>query len=88
MSKKVKVASIEIRYPDGESKMIPIDDARELFNQLKDLFGDKVVVNHSPVIIERDRWPRWMQTTMVTDPQPVRSVPEVPKRMEVWCCSK
>lgn len=83
MGKKVKVASIEIRYPDGSAKQVSIEDARELYTQLKELFGEKVVnVPATPVIIERERWPRWTpdvrdNTTMVPEP--------MPKRPQIWC---
>ena len=87
MSKKVKVAAIQIQYPDGEVKQVSVDDAKELYRQLHDLFGEKVVYQPSvPVIIERERWPRW--TPYWTDTtQPVIDITGPPERPTIWCCT-
>jgi hypothetical protein len=87
MSKKLKVAAIQIQYPDGEVKQVSIEDAKELFKQLEELFGDKtVVVPSTPVIIERDRWPRWQP--MFTDSTPVVRDPSSHESPQVWCCAE
>ena len=56
MSKKVKVSSMTIELKDGRKIELGIDDARELYKNLEDLFGTKVFTSAAPVIIERDRW--------------------------------
>lgn len=87
MSEKIKVAAIQIQYPDGEVKQISVEDAKALFQQLEELFGSKTVVMPStPIVIERDRWPRWQpmwvhETPIVRDPLPH----EAP---QVWCCTE
>lgn len=87
MSEKIKVAAIQIQYPDGEVKQISVEDARALFQQLEELFGSKTVVMPStPIVIEKDRWPRWQpmwvhETPIVRDPMPH----EAP---QIWCCTE
>ena len=83
---KVKVAAIQIQYPDGEVKQVSIEDAKALFQQLEELFGEKtVVVPSQPVIIERDRWPRW-QT--IDWGKPVMQDPLPHEELQVWCCAE
>lgn len=57
MGKKAEVKAIVIQYPDGETKELTIEDAKALHRQLDELFG--TVAPASPIIIERDYWPRW-----------------------------
>lgn len=91
---KVKVASITVQYPDGDTKDISIEDAKQLFKQLEELFGDKTaVVPSMPVFIERDRWPRWYDHTMTPQPffnspspSPTTPTPFI-RPLEVWCKS-
>lgn len=61
---RVQVKSIVLAFSDGTEHVLPIDDARKLYRQLDELFGDNasVIVNPSPVIIERDRWPWWYES--------------------------
>lgn len=83
MSKSVKVAAIQIQYPDGDVKQISIDDARALFNQLNELFGEKVTyIPSRPIVIERDRWRRWWD-----DHWTVSDTPKPPRVQEttIWC---
>jgi hypothetical protein len=59
MSKKLKLTSIQLKTKDGEEITLLMDEARELYNQLHELFGDKTTyVPSAPIIIERDRWLR------------------------------
>ena len=85
MTDKVKVSAIQIQYPDGESKQLTLEEARELYNQLEGLFGDKTTyVPSAPIIIERDRYPlvpRWTDHTLRSD-SPLTNLPQI------WCCTE
>jgi hypothetical protein len=87
MSNQVKVKAIQIEYPDGSTKQLTIDDARELHRQLETLFGVRIETTPGPVIIERDWWPRWRQVWSSDDvidtgtPLPLQSP-------QVWCCAE
>ncbi len=84
MGKKVKVAAIQIQYPDGDVKQVSVEDARDLYQQLDELFGDKTVyVPGQPVVVERDRYPF---RPMWTSPPP--SICETPvEKATVWMCT-
>ena len=86
---KVKVAAIQIQYPDGDVKQLSLDDAKELFEQLEGLFGSKTTYLPSqPVIIERERYPwrpMWHSSTGTTEQLKIDTPVETPK---VWCCSE
>lgn len=64
--KKARVSAIQIEYADGESKQLSVEDARALYEQLHELFGENTVVVPSvPKIIdfERERQPEpWKRT--------------------------
>ena len=85
---KVKVAAIQIQYPDGDVKQLSLDDAKELFEQLEGLFGSKTTYLPSqPLIIERERYPWrpvWYSSTDVTTQLKIDTPVETPK---VWCCA-
>lgn len=54
----MKVESIIITTKSGKKITLAIEDAKELFGQLEELFGTKqVVVPTIPTVIYRDRWP-------------------------------
>lgn len=78
-SSKVRVGSIQITHTDGSTIEFSIEDAKELYRQLDDLFGEKqVLVPRTPVIIERDHWPRWGTPPVICQDTPTREV-------KVWC---
>ena len=56
-NKKIKIESIKIKTSKGKEIILELEEAKELFDQLKELFGDKTTyVPYSPIIIER--WPK------------------------------
>jgi hypothetical protein len=62
MSEKIKLTKIELKTQEGKEISLSIDEAKELHDQLHELFGKKETVfvsSHSaaPIIIERDRYP-------------------------------
>ena len=63
MSRKLKLTKLELQTNDGKKIELTLDEAKDLHDQLHELFGDKTVyVPGAPVIIERDRWlprPHW-----------------------------
>lgn len=80
MGKKVKVSAIQIQYPDGDVKQLTVEDARELYKQLDDLFGKVYVQPQQPIIIERREWPRWTSPPVTIDaPKPLAP--------QIWCCT-
>jgi len=62
MSKKLKLTKIEFETKDGKKVSMSLDEAKDLHNQLHDLFGKKDTVfipppmPSPPIIIERDRY--------------------------------
>lgn len=54
MSQKLKVTSIALTTADGKRVELTISEARNLHDQLAEMFGPKIV--NTPIIIERDRW--------------------------------
>ncbi len=57
MSKKLKVTKIELETKDGKKVQLSLDEAKELHDQLHELFGEKYVPG-TPIAIERDLyWP-------------------------------
>jgi len=56
MSKKLKLTKIELETKDGKKVELSLDEAKELHDQLHELFGAKFVPS-VPIIIERDRYP-------------------------------
>lgn len=58
MSEQVKVSSIVIRYADGTTKDLSLEDAKALHEQLEGLFGRKTeYIPSAPIYVERDRYP-------------------------------
>lgn len=86
MSKKVKVAAIQIQCPDGDVKQVSIEDARELYKQLDELFGEACVPPMQPIVIERREWPRW-KPLWVSGNEPIRTDSPAPQLPQVWCCA-
>lgn len=84
MSKKVKVAAIQIQYPDGRVEQLLIEDAKALYEQLGDLFGEKESPP-APIIIERERYPRW-RPLIGTPPIEIGDNTSPYERPQVWFC--
>ena len=62
MGKKLKLTKIELETKDGKKISLSLDEAKDLHDQLHDLFGkkDTVYIPSSPlppIIIERGRYP-------------------------------
>lgn len=55
MTGKIKLAKITIEI-NGNQTELSIDHAKELYNELDSLFGEKVI-SLSPVTINNDKWP-------------------------------
>lgn len=72
MSDKVSISAIEISG-NGKTVRLSIDEARELWRQLDELFGAKVTIQPAPytpcvpVVIERERLP-WQNEPWTVDP--------------------
>ena len=71
---KVELTAIEITTESGKTQLT-IDEAKELYRQLHELFGEKVItIPSAPVVVER--WPTWpvypqiIWTTSTVDPLP------------------
>jgi len=58
MPEKVKVASIVVVFPSGERREMTLGEAKDLYDQLAELFGIKQPVISVPVYVQRDHWPR------------------------------
>lgn len=57
MSKKLKLTKLELETKDGKKVELSLEEARELHEQLHELFGSKTtIIPGAPIIIERDRW--------------------------------
>ncbi len=84
MSEKVKVASIVVVFPGGERREMTLDEAKALHAQLAELFGSKPAVISVPVYVQRDRWPRIIDTPQPVwyETQPNTGRPGLP---QVWC---
>ncbi len=69
MSKKLRLTKIELETKGGKKVELSIDEARELHDQLHELFGEKYVPNQ-PIVIERDRYPYryWWQSPVTCTP--------------------
>jgi len=58
MGKKLKLTKIELETKDGKKVSLSIEEAKDLHDQLHDLFGQNVqFIPSRPVIIERDHYP-------------------------------
>lgn len=79
MSKKIKVQAIQIAFTDGSTKNLSIEDARVLYQQLEELFGSQPVSIPTPIYIERDRYPHWINPS-----QPYYVGTDKPY---VYCCT-
>ena len=52
---KLKVTSIALTTADGKRVELTISEARDLHDQLAEMFGPKIV--NTPIVIERDHLP-------------------------------
>lgn len=83
MSNKLKLTTIKLETKDGKAVELSLAEAKDLHDQLHELFGPKFVPQ-VPIVIERDRpWPMY----------PLRwdcpiAAPAYPGRPTIWCESK
>ena len=78
MKNKLRLTKIELETKDGKKVELSIEEAKELHDQLHELFGAKFVP-FAPIIIERDRypWPRWAEAPCTGTPYP--------RLPQIWC---
>ena len=65
MSNKLKLTTIKLETKDGKEVELSLAEAKDLHDQLHELFGTKYVPS-VPIVIERDRYPwlpYWAHTT-------------------------
>jgi hypothetical protein len=67
MSNKIQLTGMEITTKTGEKIVVSVEEAKELYDQLHKLFGEKPVVSY-PIYIEPYRWkyPNFPPTPMWT----------------------
>ncbi len=65
MSNKLKLKTIKLETADGKTVELSLAEAKDLHDQLHELFGTKYIPN-APVVIERDRYP-WPYTPRWTE---------------------
>lgn len=57
MKKKLKITGLKLKTKNGQEVELTLDEAKELHDQLENLFGKEIVyVPSTPIVIERDRW--------------------------------
>jgi len=73
---KVEITGLKIKLESGEVE-ISVEEAKALYKQLHELFGEKVItIPSAPIIIEKEPWwpyyptVTWQSTT--PDPNPQR----------------
>lgn len=61
MSNKLKITKIELTTKDGKKVELSLDEAKDLYGQLDELFGVKSApyTPYSPIIIDRTVRPYW-----------------------------
>lgn len=65
MSNKLKLTTIKLETKDGKAVELSLAEAKDLHDQLHELFGEKYVPS-IPIVIERERYPwrpYWSRTT-------------------------
>ena len=74
MSNKLKLKTIKLETSDGKTVELSLAEAKDLHDQLHELFGPKYVPQ-APVVIERDHYPwsyepRWIESKprLTTEP--------------------
>ena len=81
---KVKVSKIHIDLPDGKSVELTPEQARDLLNELKNLFGDNVVTHFNwPLEYDRNS-ERWNPLTPDINRFPSTGDP-LPSNPVIWC---
>lgn len=87
---EIKVKSLIIQYPDGSSKVLSIEDAEALYDQLHELFGIEdgkpvFVPMPEPVII-RERTP-WFEKRWITPQVFMKTTPNTGEfeRPQLFC---
>lgn len=60
MSGKIELSKLTLTTKEGTEVDLTVAEAKDLYEQLRQLFEQKpVFVPSVPIIIERDRWPYW-----------------------------
>ena len=57
MDNKLKLTRIELQTKNSKKIMLTIDEAKELYQQLDELFGDKDTSSQIPIIFHDYPWP-------------------------------
>ncbi len=58
MSKKLRLTKIELETKEGKKVSLSIEEAKDLHDQLHELFGQSIrYIPSSPIMIERDCYP-------------------------------
>ena len=76
---KVKLTAIEVTTESGKTRLT-IEEAKVLYRQLHELFGEKVVtIPSAPIVIERGPWwPVYPTPTPIWTSRPVEPLPQYP----------
>lgn len=70
---QIELTGLEIKTKDGSTR-ISIDEAKELYRQLHELFGEKVIhVPSTPIVV--DRWPVYPSSPIYVKDTPDTSRP-------------
>lgn len=80
MSTKLKLKTIKLETADGKTVELALAEAKDLHDQLHELFGTKYVPQ-APIVIERDRYP-WPYT-----PRWIENAPKLPTQPWVVYCT-
>ena len=60
MSGKIELSKLTLTTKEGPEVDLTVAEAKDLYEQLRQLFEQKTVfVPSVPIVIERDRWPYW-----------------------------
>ena len=60
MSKKIELSKLTLTTKEGTEVDLTVAEAKDLYEQLRQLFEQKTVVLPSvPIVIERNHWPHW-----------------------------
>lgn len=85
MSKsKPKVASLEIKLPDGSSLKLSLDEARSLYTSLGELFDVKESIRYIPNTSDRTGPYRWPPNPIIWE-APDTGTPEPYRWSEITC---
>lgn len=81
MSNKLKLTTIKLETKDGKEVELSLAEAKDLHDQLHELFGPKFVPQ-APIVIERDRYPWPCQPRWIEPASPTTHP------WQVWCSTQ